>query len=139
MTLLRPAVHPLPSHQLATPFFTLFSPWVTWSRTGRHGNRANRDGNSTVGRSPLSLSLSLSLSPPFYSAFSDIAFRPLFLSLFVNVLTYSHLALFVVSKLSLAPSCSFLPPGRFLCLPSSDRPHARNPRTPSRFPVARSR
>jgi len=78
--------------------------------------------------------------PLTLSAFSDIAFRPLFLSLFANMLTYSHLALFVVSKLSLAPSCSFLSPRQFLCLHLPIVPtHEILVLAHPRFPVAWSR
>lgn len=52
----------------ATPFFPLFSPWATWSRTGRHGNprqsrwKLNR-GTLSVLSPPFFLSLSIPLSP----------------------------------------------------------------------------
>lgn len=125
-TLSRPAVHPLPSPPPATPFFPLFSPWATWSRTGRHGNP--RQSRWKLNRGTLSV-LFLSL------AFPDIAFRPLSLSLIANVPTYSRPALFVVSKLSLVPSCSFLPPSGlsvlFLRLPSLRNPLPHRPRAPS--------
>lgn len=110
----------------ATPFFSLFSPWATWSRTGRHGNpRQSRWKLNVGGRSPSSFSL----------AFSDIAFRLPSLSLFVNVPTYSYPALSVVSKLSLAPSCSLPRGGLPLCplppiaLAAKSSPH--RPRAPS--------
>jgi len=92
--------------------------------------RANRDGNSTVGHSPSSLSLSL----PFYSAFSDIAFRSVLLPLCqcANVFAFRSLRRFqIISR----PIVLFLTTRRPLSL-SSDRlrygkSSSHRPRAPS--------
>lgn len=127
VTLSRPVVHPLPSLPPATPFFPLFSPWATWSRTGRHGNpRQSRWKLNRGTLSPSSLSL---------------AFRSLSLSLLLSspmCQRYSYPALSVVSKLSLAPSCSFLPPGGLSVL-FLRSPSLRNPLpSPSRTLASQS-
>lgn len=78
--------------------------------------------------------LSLSLSPPLYSASPTSLF-----ALHPSPATptcqrvFASRSLSVVPKLSLAPSCSFLPPGAASLSSSSEI------LSPTRFPVARSR
>lgn len=92
--------------------------------------RANRDGNSTMALSSASVSLFLVLSL-FLPSLSFSGFRPRFIHVAFSLL--------VISKLSLAPSCSFLPPGGLSVSSSSDRPVAKPTLSNPRFPVARSR
>lgn len=84
--------------------------------------RANRDGNSTMALSLQSPSLSFSFSLcSFHLSFSG--FRPRFI--------YAPFSLLVISKLSLAPSCSFLPPGGLSVCPLPPITPLRNQPSPT--------
>lgn len=99
----------------STPFFPLFSPWATWSRTGRHGNP--RQSRWKLSRHALLSLRTISFaSSPSFSFRLSLSTSSLFVlrppshpNTPIYVPTYSRPTLSVVSKLSLAPSCSFLP------------------------------
>lgn len=103
------------SLRTSTPFFPLFSPWVTWSRTGRHGNP--RQSRWKLNRGTLFilfLSLfvpSISLSPIFVLApsLSRFIYVPnVFASRFLSLCHFQ-----IISR----PIMLFLTPGGFsLCV-----------------------